>query len=330
MKRFRGTVTLALVVLMAVLVAQEAVAILCWGSLYVANKRTQRNNNCPTPSLTKTWTIQCISGCGYITSFVDSLSGWGECYRKNYCRLGVVCLPLNGIDIRGYNPPSLSSTIVNRSGYYRSPPCLNPACYSSSINSIWMDCPCDSQSSPQWCAENDPLIVSVKDLRYQLTDRAGGVRFDLGGDGEAEQTAWTDARGDEAFLVLDRNGNGLVDSGIELFGDVTPQHKSAEPNGFLALAMFDDSLSGGNEDDRISADDWIYSSLQLWVDADHDGISDPDEMFWLADVGLEWISLDYKKTGRTDKFGNEFRFMGESGWADRNTRKVWNVFLVAD
>ena len=143
------------------------------------------------------------------------------------------------------------------------------------------------------------------------------------------QVPWTHPDSDEAFLVLDRDGNGSIDNGRELFGDVTPQHAGGEPNGFRALALFDDVLSGGNEDGRISAEDAIYAQLQVWHDSDHDGASAPAELTGLADAGLEWIDLHYLPTERMDRYGNEFRFRASSGWVGGEIRQIWNVFLSA-
>lgn len=301
----------------------------CWGSLSVLAKSTNLRKRCPTPTRTRTWRVRCYDGCGYHAgTFERSLTGFGECYKSSYCKKGITCLPLAGTDVHRFNPPTLTSTMISREGYYRLP-CDFPACRTSGINTIFIDCPCDSQGGPKSCAENDPIVVSLGDHRYRLTDRAGGVEFDLGDNGVSTSVPWTHPDSDEAFLFLDRNENGTIDNGSELFGDVTPQHSSDEPNGFLALAVFDDVLSGGTEDGRISAADAIFPRLGLWRDANHNGVSEPSELMTLAEAGLDWIDLDYKTSERVDRYGNRFRFRAQSGWASGRVRTIWNVYLVA-
>jgi hypothetical protein len=304
---------------------------LCWGSLYVVWKGSTLQSSCPIPTLTKTWRIRCYDGCGYSDgSFSRYLSGYGQCFKAKNCRRGAVCLPLSGSDIRGFNPPSLSSSTVDRRGYYASPPCSLPSCRTAGVSTMTVVCDCDDDFSPAWCAQNDPVIVSLSDNRYQLTDRAGGVPFDLGGTGAPTRVPWTDPAGDEALLALDRDASGAIDDGAELFGDVTPQHASDRPNGFRALAMFDDLLSGGNEDGRISDGDAIFRDLVLWIDRNHNGFSEPEELLTLPEAGLESIGLDYQETRRVDRHGNEFRYLAEAVWADGSRRRLWNVFLLAD
>jgi hypothetical protein len=53
-----------------------------------------------------------------------------------------------------------------------------------------------------------------------MTNAVGGVMFNLLNDGVPLQISWTAANSSNAFLVLDRNGNGSIDNGTELFGSV--------------------------------------------------------------------------------------------------------------
>ncbi len=154
-----------------------------------------------------------------------------------------------------------------------------------------------------------------------------GVHFDLDSDGTpGERVAWTESRSDDAFLALDRDGNGTIDSGRELFGDVTPQMPSDNPNGFRALAVFDDALNGGNEDGRIDSQDSIFESLKLWLDRNHNGFSESEEIMPLSSR-VNWIELEYGTSSRVDEHGNEFRYWAESRLANSRIRRIWDVFL---
>lgn len=180
-----------------------------------------------------------------------------------------------------------------------------------------------------------PVIVDLSGKGFNLTNAAGGVRFDISGTGHPIQIAWTAPGNDNGFLFLDRNGNGVVDGGNELFGNFTPQPQSSRPNGFLALAEFDKPANGGNGDGVIDARDAVFGKLRVWVDANHDGISQPNELFTLSEVGIVSISLDYSVSSRTDPNGNIFRYrskinQGVSGKTADVGKKAFDVFLVTE
>lgn len=187
---------------------------------------------------------------------------------------------------------------------------------------------CTGQGGNCWT----PIVVDISGNGFNLTSATNGVNFN-DGNGTVLRTAWTSADSDDAWLVLDRNGNGSIDDGTELFGNAAPQTPPPNElrNGFVALSEYDKPANGGNQDGYITSEDAIFASLRLWQDANHDGISAVSELHSLTILDLASIELNYKTSKFEDNNGNTFKFRAKI--RDRRGaqlgRWAYDVFLDA-
>ncbi|MFN2530600.1 MAG: hypothetical protein ABR555_04805 [Pyrinomonadaceae bacterium] len=180
-----------------------------------------------------------------------------------------------------------------------------------------------------WCG-GSPVVLDLNNDGIALTDPAHGVEFDLNGNGTRDRLGWTTGNSDDAWLALDRDENGTIDNGAELFGDFTPQPPGPNKNGFFALAEFDRASNGGNGDGLIDNRDRVFSWLRLWQDANHNGISESSELHTLDSMNVKELEFAFKESKRTDEYGNEFRYRAKVKDTRDATiaRWAWDVFLA--
>ena len=173
-------------------------------------------------------------------------------------------------------------------------------------------------------AQSSPIILDLDGNGVSTVSRSAGIHFDHDGNGFAELTGWVGAG--DGLLVWDRNGNGVIDDGSELFGNHTVLANGQKAaNGFVALAGHD-----SNGDGVFDAYDVLWSELRVWRDLSQDGISQTDELFTLDELGIASISLGYTNSSHVDAQGNAHRQVGSFTWADGNTGTATDVWFAAD
>jgi Haemolysin-type calcium binding protein related domain/RTX calcium-binding nonapeptide repeat (4 copies) len=191
-----------------------------------------------------------------------------------------------------------------------------------------------------WIApRRDPLVLDLdgNGITTSGINSNAPILFDQDGDGIKTGTGWI-ASG-EAIVVRDLNGNDTIDSGRELFGDNTIMQNGLRAgyiaaNGFQALADLDFD-AGGNADGKFDASDTAFASVKLWKDLNQDGLSQSNELFTFADLGIESINVSGTASnvnlggGNTQTFSGSFtRTDGQTG--NSGTAQLAGSLLLAN
>lgn len=196
--------------------------------------------------------------------------------------------------------------------------CYRGRVYASSVNTVFaesetgthqicfggtgctVDCSFEQEPLP-----GCPIVLNPGRGSWQLSD--ADVLFDLDADGNWDLMGWTGRGGALAFLVIDNNANGVIDDGSELFGIGTllPNGQRAA-NGFESLRQHD-----ANADGLIDASDAIWSSLLLWTDANHDAVSQSNELAPISD-SFTALELTFREVGKRDVYGNTLRYQAHA------------------
>jgi Ca2+-binding RTX toxin-like protein len=161
----------------------------------------------------------------------------------------------------------------------------------------------------------DPLVIDMDGNGVELSrmGSAKSVYLDSDNNGFRENMGWV--RGGDAVLVRDVNNNGRFDGWGELFGNATQ-------SGFAALRGFD-----SNADGRISSVDSQFGRLKVWVDANHNGVSDAGEMRGLAQAGISSISLSTRTPTDSEVRGNQITAEADVQFSDGSKRIIADVVL---
>jgi urease beta subunit len=168
--------------------------------------------------------------------------------------------------------------------------------------------------------KDSPLILDLDGDGVETTHIDSGVKFDIDGDGDLDQTGWVDE--DDALLSLDLDGDGVIDDGSELFGNHTKLEDGTKAdNGFMALDQYDDNLDG-----IIDENDAIYSELTLWRDSNQDGKSDEGELLSLKEAGVKSLNLEYEESDKVED-GNEYRQVGSYENSDGESLEMSDVWF---
>jgi hypothetical protein len=180
-----------------------------------------------------------------------------------------------------------------------------------------------STSQVQHLTLGTPIILDLNGDGVKTLSISSGVKFDLFATGQAVNTGWVS--GGDGLLVLDRNHDGVINDGSELFGSSTTLASGAKaPDGYAALRELDT-----NRDGTISSADAVYADLRVWVDGNSDGVSQTSELKTLASLGISQIDLQATAGLATDN-GNLVGLTSTYETTDGASHAAADVWFVAD
>ena len=172
----------------------------------------------------------------------------------------------------------------------------------------------------------DPLTLDLDGDGIETLASNGhkGALFDHDKNGIRTATGWVGK--DDGFLVYDRNGDGVVNDGGELFGDNTLlKNGERAANGYQALADLDD-----NGDGKVDAADSAFAKLRVWRDLNQDGISQEGELLTLNEAKVKALNLANKNADRDLGNGNSLAEEGTYTDSDGNEKQMGDLNLAAD
>ncbi|MFY5900444.1 hypothetical protein ACOT9W_18455, partial [Acinetobacter pittii] len=172
----------------------------------------------------------------------------------------------------------------------------------------------------------DPLILDLDGdgIETIAHNKLNGALFDNDADGLKTATGWVSSH--DGLLVFDRNADGIINDGTEVFGDNTYLKNSEKAeNGFDALADLDTDKNG-----KIDANDEDFAKLRVWRDLNQDGKSQENELFGLADLGIKSLNIAYNNTNTTLAGNNILVQVSSYEKTDGSTFKMGDVNFSFD
>ncbi|MEQ2027777.1 hypothetical protein ABLB84_18965 [Xenorhabdus szentirmaii] len=169
-----------------------------------------------------------------------------------------------------------------------------------------------------------PLVIDLTGDGINTIAENRNIFFDHDNDGIIESSGWIELNSE--FLVWDKNKDGKINNGNELFGNnsILKNGTNAD-NGFAALADLDD-----NNDGVFDQNDTLWNSLELWIDYNRDAITDSGELHRLSESGISSINLAYKENGFKDINGNVHGLESTANWNNGNVTKIVDVYFAVN
>jgi iron-regulated protein frpC len=167
--------------------------------------------------------------------------------------------------------------------------------------------------------QHDPLTLDLDGdgIETLASNGHNGALFDHDKDGIRTATGWISK--DDGLLIYDRNGDGVVNDGSELFGDNTLlKNGERAANGYQALAELDE-----NSDGKVDAADSAFAKLRVWRDRNQDGISQKDELLTLEEAKVKAFNLAHQNSDRDLGNGNTLAEEGAYTSIATATKNRW-------
>ncbi len=276
--------------------------------------RTRLFHNAPHPGCSgvvgvaaQLWMDTASTGCNISATasrpIATSASDFHERFVERRC---VVYLCSSVYQTRGrhaFNGVTFETTRLNTAiaGCAQCTPCSGPGWTLDGA------CPLSAKDYCGCCPELSPILIDRSGDGLHLSSVDDGVLFDF----TANRPLWMGwpTTTDDAWLALDRDGDGMILNGTELFGNTRNLANGLQAqNGYEVLAELD-----SNHDKVVDADDPDFARLLLWADANRNGVGEPAELAALGSTSVRALAVDFEIRKLADEHGNRQRLRAVDG-----------------